>query len=139
MHVVSSYALLQMIKSKCHIWKNLIAFANDVRWIRRCIFEIAHVSHWTIFEAFFWIISISSIFFTDWLYLIDNVLIANVSFKKSFSLRFSCEIELHWRIFRRIDTSRKINRVFSQYRKSLRRLTWSSMLSCTCLIQSLAF
>jgi hypothetical protein len=45
MHVVSSNVLLQMIKSKCNIWKNLIAFADDVRWIRRCIFEIAHVSH----------------------------------------------------------------------------------------------
>jgi hypothetical protein len=63
MHVVSSNALLQMIKSKCNIWKNLIAFADDVRWIRRCIFEIAYVSHWTIFEASFWVISISSIFF----------------------------------------------------------------------------
>jgi hypothetical protein len=50
------------IKSKCKIWKILIAFADDFRWIRRCIFEIAHVSYWTIFEAFSWIISISSIF-----------------------------------------------------------------------------
>jgi hypothetical protein len=71
MHVVSSNALLQMIKSKCNIWEDLIAFADDVRWIRRCIFEIAHVSHWTIFEAFLWIISISSIFF-NWLIIFDR-------------------------------------------------------------------
>jgi hypothetical protein len=44
--------------------------------------------------------------------LIDNVLIANVNFKKSFSLKSFCEIELHWRIFRRIDISKEINRVF---------------------------
>jgi hypothetical protein len=71
MHVVSSNVLLQMIKSKYNIWTNLIAFADDVRWIRRCIFEIAHVSHWTIFEAFLWIISISSIFF-NWLIISDS-------------------------------------------------------------------
>jgi hypothetical protein len=53
MHVISSNALLQMIKSKCKIWKILIAFADDFLWIRRCIFEIAHSSHWTIFETFF--------------------------------------------------------------------------------------
>jgi hypothetical protein len=47
--------------------KNLIVFADDVCWIRRCIFEIAHVSHWTIFEAFFWIILISSIFFNSFI------------------------------------------------------------------------
>jgi hypothetical protein len=44
MHVMSLNALLQIIKSKCNIWKNLIAFVDNVRWIRRCIFEIAHVS-----------------------------------------------------------------------------------------------
>jgi hypothetical protein len=71
MHVVSLNALLQMIKSKCNIWKNLIAFADDVRWIKRCIFEIAHVSHWMIFEAFFWIILISSIFLS-WLIISDR-------------------------------------------------------------------
>ncbi len=70
MHVVSLNILLQMIKSKCNIWKNLVAFADDVHWIKRCIFEIAHVSQWTIFEAFFWVISISSIFF-NWL-IISN-------------------------------------------------------------------
>jgi hypothetical protein len=31
MHVVLSNVLLQMIKSKCNIWKDLIAFADDVR------------------------------------------------------------------------------------------------------------
>jgi hypothetical protein len=71
MHVISSNVLLQMIKSKCNIWKNLIVFVDDVRWIRRCIFEIAHVSHWTIFEAFFWISSILSIFLS-WLYIFDR-------------------------------------------------------------------
>ncbi len=65
-HIVSLNVLLQMIKLKCNIWKNLIVFVNDIYWIRRCIFEIAHVSHWTIFEAFSWIISISSIF-VNWL------------------------------------------------------------------------
>jgi hypothetical protein len=71
MNVVSSNVLLQMIKSKCNIWKDIIVFADDVRWIRRCIFEIAHVSQWTIFEAFFWIISISSILF-NWLIIFDQ-------------------------------------------------------------------
>ncbi len=71
MHVISSNVLLQMIKSKCNIWKNLIAFVDDVRWIRRCIFEIAHVSHWMIFETFLWIISISLIFF-NWLIIFDR-------------------------------------------------------------------
>jgi hypothetical protein len=71
MHVVSSNVLLQMIKSKCKIWKILIAFADNVRWIRRCIFEIAHVSHWTIFEASFWVISIFSIFLS-WLIIFDR-------------------------------------------------------------------
>ncbi len=71
MHVVSSNALLQMIKSKCKIWKILIALADDFRWIRRCIFEIAHVSHWTIFEASSWITSISSIFLS-WLIISDR-------------------------------------------------------------------
>ncbi len=71
MHVVSSNALLQMIKSKCKIWKILIAFADDFRWIRRCIFEIAHVSHWTIFETFSWVTSISSIFLS-WLIIFDR-------------------------------------------------------------------
>ncbi len=71
MHVVSSNALLQMIRSKCKIWKILIALADDFRWIRRCIFEIAHVSHWTIFEAFSWVISISSIFLS-WLIISDR-------------------------------------------------------------------
>jgi hypothetical protein len=70
-HVGSLNVLLQMIKSKCNIWKNLIAFADDVCWIRRYIFEIAHVSQWTIFEAFFWIISISSMFF-NWLIIFDR-------------------------------------------------------------------
>jgi hypothetical protein len=65
MHVMSSNVLLQIIKSKCNIWKDLIVFVDDVCWIKRCIFEIAHVSHWTIFEAFFWVISISSIFFSS--------------------------------------------------------------------------
>ncbi len=71
MHVISSNALLQMIKSKCKIWKILIAFADDFRWIRRCILKIAHVSHWTIFEAFFWITSISLIFLS-WLIIYDR-------------------------------------------------------------------
>jgi hypothetical protein len=71
MYVVSSNVLLQMIKSKCNIWKDLIAFADNDRWIRQCIFKIAHVSHWTIFEAFFWVISISSIFFS-WLIISDR-------------------------------------------------------------------
>jgi hypothetical protein len=31
MHVVLSNVLLQMINLKCNIWKNLIAFANDIR------------------------------------------------------------------------------------------------------------
>ncbi len=70
-HVMSWNILLQMIKLKCNIWKNLIAFADDVRWIRRCVFEIAYVSHWTIFETFFWIISISTIFFS-WLIIFDR-------------------------------------------------------------------
>jgi hypothetical protein len=151
MHVVSSNALLQMIKLKCKIWKILIAFTDDVRWIRRCIFEIAHVSHWTIFEAFSWVISISSIFL-NWLiisdrqcfkrkcqFLIDNVLNANVNFKKSSSLRCFCEIELHWRTFRLINISRKTSHVFSQYRRSLRQLIYSSVLFYTCFIQSFAF
>jgi hypothetical protein len=71
MYVVSSNALLQMIKSKCKIWKILIAFADDVRWIRRYIFEIAHVSHWMIFEVFFWVTSISSIIL-NWLINFDR-------------------------------------------------------------------
>ncbi len=71
MHVVSSNVLLQMIKSKCKIWKILIAFADDFRWIRRYIFEVAHVSHWTIFETFSWVISISSIFL-NWLIIFDR-------------------------------------------------------------------
>jgi hypothetical protein len=71
MHVMTSNVLLQMIKSKCNIWKDLIAFADDVRWSRQCISKIAHVSHWTIFETSFWIISISSIFF-NWLIIFDR-------------------------------------------------------------------
>jgi hypothetical protein len=71
MRVVSSNVLLQMIKSKCNIWKDFIAFVDDIRWIRRCIFEIAHVSHWTTFEAFFWVILISSIFLS-WLIISDR-------------------------------------------------------------------
>jgi hypothetical protein len=71
MHVILFNVLLQKIKSKCNIWKNLIAFADDVRWIKRCIFKIAHVSLWTIFEAFFWVISISLIFFS-WLIIFDR-------------------------------------------------------------------
>jgi hypothetical protein len=48
---------------------------NRFRWrcslIKQCIFEIAHVLYWTIFETFFWVISISSIFF-DWLIIFDQ-------------------------------------------------------------------
>jgi hypothetical protein len=55
-------------------------------------------------------------FLIDWSFLIDNVLIANVNFKELSSLRFSCEIKLHCRIFQRIDISTKTNRVFSQCR-----------------------
>jgi hypothetical protein len=51
-------------------------------------------------------------FLIDWSILIDNVLIANVNFKKSSSLKSSCETELHWRTFQRIDISTKTNRVF---------------------------
>jgi hypothetical protein len=71
MHVVSLYVLLQMIKSKYKIWKILIVFVDDVRWIKRCIFKIAHVSHWTIFKAFSWVISISLIFL-NWLIIFDR-------------------------------------------------------------------
>jgi hypothetical protein len=71
MHVVSLNVLLQMIKSKCKIWKILIVFVDDFRWIKRCIFEIAHVSHWTIFEVFSWITLIFSIFLS-WLIIFDR-------------------------------------------------------------------
>jgi hypothetical protein len=71
MHVISLNVLLQMIKSKCKIWKFLIVFVDDVRWIKRCIFKIAHVSHWTIFETFSWITFISSIFLS-WLIIFDR-------------------------------------------------------------------
>jgi hypothetical protein len=71
MHVISSNALLQMIKSKCNIWQHLIVIADDVRWIKRCILKIAHVLQWILFEVFFCIISISSIFLS-WLIISDQ-------------------------------------------------------------------
>ncbi len=66
MHVVLSNVLLLMIKSKCNIWKNFVVFADDFLCIKRCILKTAHVSHWTVFDAFFWVTFISLIFLT-WL------------------------------------------------------------------------
>jgi hypothetical protein len=71
-------------------------------------------------------------FLADWSFLINNALIANVNFKESSSLRSSCEAELHWRTFQRVDISTEASRASSQCRISLRWLIWSSVFSCTC-------
>jgi hypothetical protein len=46
-------------------------------------------------KHFFKLFQFHQFFLIDWSFLIDNVLIANVNFKKSFSLRSFCEIKLH--------------------------------------------
>ncbi len=59
MHVISSNVWLSIVKSKCKIWNDLIAFAvNDFCTIL-CIFDNAHVSHLIVFDSssFFTIMS----------------------------------------------------------------------------------
>jgi hypothetical protein len=52
MHVVSSNVWLSIVKSKCKIWNDLVAFAvNDFCTIL-CIFDRTHVSHLIVFNSF---------------------------------------------------------------------------------------
>jgi hypothetical protein len=58
MHVISSNVWLSIVRSKCKIWNDLIAFAvNDFCTIL-CIFDNAHVSHLIVFDfsSFFTVI-----------------------------------------------------------------------------------
>lgn len=63
--------LLLMIKSKCRISKNFVVFVDDARWMIRCFLKIAQVSHCTIFETSFSIISTFSIFLS-WLIISER-------------------------------------------------------------------
>jgi hypothetical protein len=71
MHVILSNSLLLMIRSKCRISKIYVVSADDARWTMQCIFEIAQISHCTIFEISFSFISMFSIFL-NWLIILER-------------------------------------------------------------------
>ncbi len=66
MHVISSNVWLSIVRSKCKIWNDLIAFAvNDFCTIL-CIFDNAHVSHLIVFDSssFFTVMSLRTFNFS---------------------------------------------------------------------------